>query len=80
MNSETKSMEERLNELYLTNSSKYEELLIFIKKLGAKVYRNSNGVHKIKYNINDVINNADRIEKEQKRRNMEAFMKGLFSK
>ena len=68
-------MEEKLNELYRTDLIKYQEVLERMKILGVRVYRNSKGMHKVKYNINNFINN---LTKEQEERNIEAFMKGFL--
>lgn len=42
-----KDMENRLNTLYWTDSEKYMELLDVIKGMGFKIYRNSNGKHRV---------------------------------
>ena len=74
-------MEERLNTLWREgDTSKYINHVSTIKALGAKVYRNSDGLHKIKYNLDDTMKAMDKLNEDRKRRNMEAFMNGLLGK
>ena len=44
-------MENKLNKLYWTNSSEYMKHLNMIKGMGYKVYRNSQGLHKIEMDM-----------------------------
>ena len=48
----TKKLESDLNNLFKTNPTKYADKLNDIKNMGYKVYRNSDGDHKIKQNEN----------------------------
>lgn len=74
-------MEQKLNELWMTGQTQqYENRVNMIKTLGAKVYRNSDGFHKIKYNIDDTMKAMDKLNEDRKRRNMEAFMNGFLGK
>ena len=72
-------LEETLNNLYKNDSTTYQEKLSFIKSMGLKVFRNSEGNHIIKYNQDDVLNSFEQLEEYRKRRNLDAFMKGLLS-
>lgn len=74
-------MEEKLNRLWREgNTDNYVNCVNTIKVLGAKVYRNSDGLHKIKYNLDDTMKAMDKLNEDRKRRNMEAFMNGLLGK
>ena len=48
-----KDMENRLNTLYWTDSEKYMELLDVIKGMGFKIYRNSNGKHRVQMDMSN---------------------------
>ena len=42
----------QLDELFPTNTERYTELVKKLKEIGYKIYRNSNGKHKLEYNNN----------------------------
>lgn len=71
-------MERLLDDLYKTDSVKYAEKLSTVKAFGAKVYRNSEGFHIIKYNVDDSLAEMEKIRREAERQKMSAFLNGLF--
>ena len=71
-------MERLLDKLYQTDSVQYAEKLSYIKAFGAKVYRNSDGFHIIKYNVDDSLAEMEKIRREAERQKMSAFLNGLF--
>lgn len=71
-------MEETLNELWKNNPNKYQEELAFIKCMGCRVYRNSEGLHIIKYNADDTIEAFNQIKQQSDREKINAFMKGFL--
>ena len=69
-------IEKMLTELYLEKSPLYSEKLSIIKSMGAKVYRNSVGEHKI-----SISGAADYLESKygvKNRQNLEIFLQTVF--
>lgn len=71
-------MEQLLDKLYQTDSVQYAEKLSYIKAFGAKVYRNSDGSHIIKYNVDDSLAEMEKIRRENERQKMSVFLNTLF--
>lgn len=74
------NLEQILDNFYQTDRVKYEEKLTIVKSMGYRVFRNSEGKHIIKYDLDDALNRIDQFEKERRRNNMKAFMDGLLGR